>query len=147
MVLTLLCACIPMQSAAQETQAVSVDYEYLDDGSYFVTVVEELPSLTRAINSRSGSSTTTYVNGSGVAQFSVKVTATFTYNGATAKATSVSGNSTMYVTGCTQISSSKSSSANYVMNAYASATAKVNCKGTNVTRTATLYCSGSGVLS
>lgn len=142
MMLSLVCSCVSWSAAAQENQKVSVEYEYMEDGSYFVTVVEETPSLTRASNTTTGTKRATYCNASGVAQFTVKVTGTFSYNGSSASAKSVTGGTEYHVIGCSLIDSSKSMSGNS-----ATATATINCKGTNVKKSVTLYCSANGDLS
>lgn len=142
MALVLICSCIALPASAQETEEVVVENEYGSDIGYFVTVIEESPSLLRAGGTKSGAKSATYYTSTGVAQFTVKVTATFSYNGTSATATSVTGSTTYHVTGCSLISSSKSMSGNS-----ATATATIHCNGRDVKKSLTLYCSGSGVLS
>ena len=60
---------------------------YFEDGSYAVieTVVDE--QVTRASKNKKASSTYTYYNSNKVKQWSLKLSASFSYNGSEAKAT------------------------------------------------------------
>jgi len=142
MALALICSCIALPASAQETEKVATEYEYMSDGGYYVTVIEETPSLLRAGGTITGVKSATYYNSVGVAQFTVKVTATFSYDGITAKATSVTGSTAFHVTGCSLVSSSKSMSGNS-----ATAAATIYCNGMTVKKSLTLYCNGIGSLS
>ena len=67
--------------------------EYLDDGSYFETVITS--SSTRS-TIRNASKTTTYKNADGEALWDVKVTANFEFNGSTSKCTSAVASANSY---------------------------------------------------
>ena len=80
---------------AAEVPKTTQTVEYLADGSYYVTELEESNSLARA--SKTGTKTTTYYTSSDVKVFAVKLTGTFTYtSGVSAAATSQSVDVILY---------------------------------------------------
>ena len=65
---------------------------YLDDGSYYVTIISEVPSK----STKTGSKTTTHYGSSNNALWKVTVNGTFTYDGSSATCTSASHSVTVY---------------------------------------------------
>ena len=134
-----------LAALATETDRVVV---YLDDGSYYVTEIEdESPLILRLSSSVTKSKTRTHYSASGSAQWYVKVTGTFTYGNGSSKCTSASVNAGSYVSGwsISNKSSSKSGST-----ATATATAKQIRLGeviNTITDSVTLTCSATGDFS
>lgn len=136
------------ESASQQTNV-----EYLDDGSYFETVIEDDLSDFNAVTTTAStttitkSKTTYYKNASGSTMWYVKVTGTFKYDGKTssctkATVTAESKNSSWKV-------SNKSSKA-YDNKAKATATGKHYKNNTlldTVTKSVILTCSPTGKFS
>lgn len=140
MVLALVCSFMGLSASAQEKEVVSKEYEYFDDGSYIVTVIEETPSLARVAGSKSGSCTSTYYNYNNVSQWTLTVNGTFTYNGSSSNCISVSSYTTYHVSGCSLVSKSDYRSGNQ---AIANATVKA---ALTMSMNATLTCSANGTL-
>ncbi|HIW60189.1 MAG TPA: hypothetical protein H9880_09935 [Candidatus Anaerobutyricum avicola] len=123
-----------------------VDVEYLEDGTYFETVLEEIP-LTSRSSTKSGSKTVNYKNGKGKILWSVTVHGKFAYNGKIAKCTSATVSTTCPSKTWKMVSSSAKKSG---ANAIGTATAKQYVDGVfsqSKTKTVTLHCSASGKLS
>ena len=143
---------LPLSVFAQTDVAPST-IEYLDDGSYFETIIEDIDPIEHNISVLATSKTVTksktthYKNADGDTMWYVKVTGTFTYNGSTSKCTSSS------VTAASQNSNWKVSnkSSSYTgSKAKASATGKKYFQGTviqTINKTVTLTCSPSGTFS
>lgn len=136
------------------TSIDSIQTEYFDDGSYFVTLIETIsdPQTEKTNPSRSSSTvtkskTSIYHNSDGETVWSVKVTGSFTYGNGSATCNSVtpsasSNNSAWKVS---NISGSKSGAS-----ATASATGKQYYNNTvinTVNKSVTLTCSPTGVFS
>lgn len=126
----------------------SVTVEYLEDGSYYETVItvdanENGDSgIMSTAKTRTGSKKTSYKNKSGAVLWYVKVTGKFTYNGSTSKCTSASATAASNSSSWKIIDKSSSKSGN---KAIGKATAKE--QSTSLTRTVTLSCSKTGKLS
>lgn len=124
------------------------EIEYLEDGSFFVTMLENESSAHSLSSSTiTQSKTKTYYSSSGVAQWYVKVTGTFTYGGGSSQCTSASVSAGSYVSNWSISSKSASKSGN---KATATATAKQTRLGqaiNTVTASVTLTCSSAGVFS
>mgnify|MGYP004668836353 FL=1 len=126
----------------------SVTVEYLEDGSYYETVitVDDTVSGDSGIMSttktRTGSKKTSYKNKSGDVLWYVKVTGKFTYNDSTSKCTSASATAASNSSSWKITDKSSSKSGN---KAIGKATAKE--QSTSLTRTVTLSCSKTGKLS
>lgn len=129
--------------------------EYLDDGSYFETIIEdETPGSNSGSNVLSTSKTTVtkskttyYKNSSGQVMWYVKVTGTFKYGGGTSTCTKATVNAASQ-NSAWRISN-KSSKA-YNNKAQATATGKRYNSGIAVntmTKTVTLTCSSTGKFS
>lgn len=116
----------------------------LPDGGYVIEEIKEIYTnySTRATNTKTGSKTSTRYTESGTAIFTVQVTGTFCYTGASSWATSSSATVYTHLAGASTVSKSSSYSG-----ATASATGTVKYLGINLTRTANLTCSKSGSLS
>ncbi|MCD7716088.1 MAG: hypothetical protein LUG56_05355 [Lachnospiraceae bacterium] len=123
-----------------------IEIEYLDDGSYFETIVQA-QSLAKT-SSIIGNKTLNYKNSSGEALWSVTVYATFSYlNGVSCNCTTVSGSSVSYNSSWTVTSATTNKSAN---KASASATGKHYSGSTlveSISKTVTLTCDTYGNLS
>lgn len=124
--------------------------EYLDDGSRYVTIIEDVPTdtiQTFSTTTKTKSKTAYYESSSGERLWYVRVTGTFTYGNGTAKCTSstpsaAAQNATWKVS---NISGSKSGNS-----ASATATGKQYYAGKVIdskTKTVTLTCSPTGVFS
>lgn len=152
-ILLILCCVFSTNSVnAQGLTATStiIDTEYLEDGSFFETIItySNTSPLAKASSTASGSKTVNYKNSSGTILWYVKVNGTFTYKkGSSSTCTSASvtaaSNNSLWKVG--NKSSSKSGS-----------TAKATATGTHyrgstpinsVTKTVSLTCSKNGVLS
>ena len=68
------------------------DIEYLEDGFYYETTLEELPAFSRNAHTKTVQKTTNYKNAEGNVMWSLTLKATFTYNNSSAKCTYVTGN-------------------------------------------------------
>lgn len=119
----------------------------LDDGSYFITTIEESSIELKSSSTKSGKKTTNYYDKNDQLLWSVTVTGTFTYTGSSATCTS-SSVSTTCPDSRWKITSKSSSKKN--ASASATATAKRYSNNTVVetkTKTVTLTCSATGKLS
>ena len=126
----------------------SVTVEYLEDGSYYETVVTvddtvgDDSGIMSTAKTKTGSKKASYKNKSGDVLWYVKVTGKFTYNGSTSKCTSASASAVSNSSSWKIIDKSSSRNGN---EAKASATAQR--KGVDYHRTVTLSCSKTGKLS
>lgn len=82
----ILCVSTPIAVFAQATVKTSTDIQYLDDGSYFVTEMEECISPFTTYTRKQGK-TVTYYNGDDEKQWSVTIWGTFQYTGSSATCT------------------------------------------------------------
>lgn len=146
MICVLICMILPFSVRAEETgQIVSV--EYLEDGSSFVTILEELPMAARVSGTKSGKKTVQYRNESGTVLWSVTVHGDFSYNGKTATCTRATKSTTCPASNWKITASSAGKSGN---RATAKATAKKYVNGKvsrTVSKSVTLTSSPSGSLS
>ncbi|HIY64423.1 MAG TPA: hypothetical protein H9730_13370 [Candidatus Mediterraneibacter stercoripullorum] len=134
-----------------KAQESITEIEYLSDGSYYLTEIQEdsVPSigLLAANKTRTASATTKYCSASGNTLWYVKVTATFTYNGSTSSCTSASATAGSY-SSAWKISGKSASRSGNKGKATATATQYVNSKpASSRTRTVTLTCDKDGNLS
>ena len=126
----------------------SVTVEYLEDGSYYETVVTvddtvgDDSGIMSTAKTKTGSKKASYKNKSGDVLWYVKVTGKFTYNGSTSKCTSASATAASNSSSWKITDKSSSRSGN---KAIGKATAKE--QSTSLTRTVTLSCSKTGKLS
>lgn len=123
----------------------NITYEYLDNGSYFITTITPLPTA-RSTNQKSASKTTQFLNSNGNVMWSVTVTATFTYTGTSSTCTNAVASATSYNSDwrITNSYSSRSGSSGT-----ATATAKkyfLSSPIDTVTKSVTLHCDKSGNL-
>lgn len=139
-------------SAAADLSCKTIDY--LEDGSYFVTVIEaDSIDTTHFLlaesnsSSCSGKKTSTYFSSSGEKLWAITVTGTFTYTGSSATCTKVSSAKTSYSSSW-KVSSISSTKKGNTASATATGTHYKNSTAIeSVTRTVTLTCSKTGVLS
>ena len=128
--------------------AENVTVEYLEDGSYYETVVtvddtvSDDSGIMSTAKTKTGSKKASYKSKSGDVLWYVKVTGKFTYNGSTSKCTSASATAASNSSSWKITDKSSSRSGN---KAKASATAQR--KGVDYHRTVTLSCSKTGKLS
>lgn len=124
-----------------------VDVEYLENGDYVETVIEETVMLGR-VNTRKGNKTSSYKNSAGEVMWSITVTGTFSYtSGKSVKCTSSSGTSKSNSSTWKVSQASASKSGN---KASASATGTQIVNGVTIStlsRTVTLSCDSYGNLS
>ena len=126
----------------------SVTVEYLEDGSYYKTVVTvddtvgDDSGIMSTAKTKTGSKKASYKSKSGDVLWYVKVTGKFTYNDSTSKCTSASATAASNSSSWKITDKSSSRSGN---KAIGKATAKE--QSTSLTRTVTLSCSKTGKLS
>lgn len=129
-------------SCASNTEA---EVEYMDDGSYIVTVINEVPvGISLMSTTVTKSKTATHYSVDGTAIWFVKVTGTFTYGNGNATCTSASVTAKSYSSRWTITSKSASRSGN---RATGTATAYCSSSGGTYTKTVTLTCSSTGTFS
>lgn len=88
--LALLLAVLPTHVKAAE---VVEKIEYLEDGSYIVTTIEE--SITRATGTKTASKKNNFYNEDDELQWTITVTGTFTYDGTSSTCTKATGTTTI----------------------------------------------------
>lgn len=138
------------QPAFAADRVVSTEIEHLDDGSCYVTIIEDVPSSgvqPFSTKTETKSKTTYYKNASGAVMWYVKVTGTFTYGDGTSKCISATPSAASQNANWKVSSISGGKSGN---EAHATATGKQYVDGTVVdtkTKTVTLTCSPTGVFS
>lgn len=95
-VLMLVSTAVCPVTAAEEKTTATV--EYLPDGSYIVTITEELDTHGVRSNTKVGSRTRSYYSSDNILQWKMTVTGEFLYDGTTASCTYASGVTTVYIT-------------------------------------------------
>lgn len=107
-ILCVVVSLFPVGFAADTKQEI----EYLEDGSYFITVLEDdTPGISLlSTTTKTKSKTKTYYNTDGTARWSLKVTGTFTYGDGSAKCTASSVTAQSYDSHWTIVSKSASHS-------------------------------------
>ena len=138
----MLVSSVFLTAFAQEAQAedsIVTEYEYLEDGSYFVITIHQ-GAQTRGTTS--GEKTAAYYNSSNVKIWSVTVHGAFTYTGYSSTTTSASGYVDVFVNGASLVSSQS-----YTSGDTAVAKATVAYAGVNRPLTVTLTCDRNGILS
>ena len=141
LVIALAFSCFAVSASAAEIPQTTQTIEYLEDGSYFVTEIEESNSLART--SKTGSKTATYYTASDVKIFSVRVTGTFTYTyGVSASATSQTVNVILHHEDAKFITKSSSRSGATVRGS-----GTVSCLGLTIVKPVSLTCDIYGNLS
>lgn len=134
-------ASVPVYAAEKPQETISHTVVYNSDGSYMVTVIQEELSLKRS-SGISGSKTTSYYSAGNKLEWQYTVRGSFTYNGSSATATSVSSSYNILVSGWNITKDSTSKSGDTVT---ASGTFKLATLTKNVT--VSLTCSKDGNLS
>ena len=145
----ILFSAMPAYASTSTAEVTSI--EYFADGSYMVTVIEDVPDVAssslKAVNTETKSKTAYYYNQAGDPLWYIRVTGTFTYGNGSARCTSVSPSSYSYYSSWKVVSVSGSKSG-------ASATTRgtgqhiVGGTVTNsVPKVVTLTCSPTGVFS
>ena len=144
----------PVNASAKTNIAVPgnvVDIEYLDNGDYIITTIEDnsiiLPGdSTNAATTVTKTKTANYYNSAGNIMWYVKVQGTFTYDGSTSKCTNATHKAAAIGSTWSIVSASSSKSGN---TATAKATARHTTAGgsSDYTRSVTLTCSKTGVFS
>lgn len=99
-VILMITALIVFPVHAQESETV----EYLPDGSYYVTTIEQSNIQPFSSGTTSGSKITTYKNSNGVTIFTFKLTGYFTYTGSSASCTKATGELTYIHPNCSNTS-------------------------------------------
>lgn len=136
----------PSNIFALENNETYIEYEYLENGYYFETIITYDNPVART-SSVTAHKTTTYKSASGNTLWSVTVYGTFTYNGSTSKCTSASV-STSAPDPSWKITSKSSSKSGNTAKATATTICYLNGNPINsATKTVTLKCSASGTLS
>lgn len=148
-VVMLLSVCIVSAYAQDEAIIQSEPVEYLEDGSYIVTVltVEEENTMARATYSKTGAKTVTIYNDDDEAMVVMKLTGTFTYNGSTATCTNASTSYTVYGSNWKVTSAVASKSGNVAKGDFVAKRYLLLVPVQTETASPTITCSVSGVLS
>lgn len=144
----LFTAAIPCHAVSADSTDTDIEYEYYDDGSYaMISTIIEKPGATGIMpmatsKSKTASRTYAYYNKSNKKAWVLTLTAKFSYNGTTAKATSSSVSHTIYVSGwrCSSKSATKSG-------ATAKATGTFKYDTLTKTKSIGLKCSKTGTIS
>ena len=137
-------------NAVEIYEGTIVDIEYLDDGSYIVTYLDDgityLPGDAPNATVVTKSKTKKFYNSEGATMWYVRVVGTFRYNGTTSTCTEVSHAASAPGSTWSIISASSSKSGNH---ATATATARhtLGNSYSDYTRSVTLTCSPTGVFS
>ncbi len=121
------------------------EIQYLDDGGYIITTIEE--SASRATNSKTATKKETQYDSDGSLDWQILLRGTFTYNGTTSVCTASTVTVNIYDTAYSKDSSSATKSGN---TAYGSATIKRKVLGVTIatnTYNLTLSCDKDGNLS
>ena len=92
----------PVTAAEAET---GTTVEYLPDGSYIVTVIEEQDTHGARTNTKVGSKTRSYYSSENILRWKMTVTGEFQYDGTTSCCTYASGVTTVYNTTLWQVTS------------------------------------------
>lgn len=152
LVVALLGSALPVYAAAaDEADGTQIEYEYFEDGSYIVTVIEDEVSpdaAARVARITSKSKVSTYYSADERALWYVKVTGTFTYGNGSSQCIVSKVTAESYVSNWS-ISSKSSSCSGSTASATATAVRDATPAGTvaTLTRTVTLTCSATGVFS
>lgn len=138
---------IPVSAATDNPEST---IEYLDNGDYIETVITDDTSNSGislySTNTTTKTKTKYYKNSSGTVLWSVSIKATFSYDGSTSKCTSCSHSTTSPASDWSIKSASHSKSGN-TATAKATATQKTSTGSTDFTRSVTIKCSATGVVS
>lgn len=140
----------PMETKA--AQPASSTIEMLENGYYYETIIidvetEKSNSLRATSNTITKKKTTQFKNSSGTVLWSVSITATFTYDGSTSKCTSCTPSAKAYASTWSIRSVTSSKSGN---SATATAVARQTAATGNTydyTKSVTIKCSATGVVS
>lgn len=142
--------CTAMASVPQSDTIISI--EILENGDYIETIIEDTDTGISDISSFSTTKSitkikrTNYKNASGDILWYVAITATFSYNGSTSKCTSCSHSASAPASNWTIKSVSSSKSENSAT-AKAVATFHTIGKTTDYSKSVTITCSPSGIVS
>lgn len=136
--------CLSANAYSISAQVVSVDY--LANGDYIETVIEDSPAPSITKGTITKTKTRYYKNSSGVVLWSVSIHATFTYNGVSSTCTSCSHSTTSPGVYWSIKSASSSRSGNSAT-AYATATYQTSTISYDYDMSVTIYCSPYGIIS
>lgn len=140
-----LCFVMAIPAYAAEDVNSTSETIYYDDGSYAViTTSVEAPKIVimATASTKTGSRTFSYYDSNSRLQWTFTVKGTFSYDGKSARATSVSTSYNISGTGWSYVSATKSTSG-----ATAKGTGTFSKGGSKVTQTVSLTCSKTGVIS
>ncbi len=142
LVMTITAFCIPINASADTITSI----EYLDNGDYIETVIEDTGISASASTIITKTKTSYYKNSSGSVLWSVSITATFSYNGTTSSCTSCYHSTTAPGSSWT-IKSASHRKAGNTATATATATHTGTTGSQDYTRSVTIQCSKDGVIS
>ena len=141
----------PVNASVVDGDENGYEIEYLDNGDYIITYIEDDEIIEPDDGSKSTTVTKTktskYKNSAGATMWYIKVQGTFTYNGTTSTCNSAAHKAAAIGSTWSIISASHSKSGN---KATATATARHSSGGgvySDYTRSVTLKCSATGVFS
>ena len=122
------------------------DIEYLEDGFYYETTLEELPAFSRSGHTKTVKKTTNYKNAEGNVMWSLTLKATFTYNNSSAKCTYVTGN-VQSVNSHWEVSSKSFQKNGSTATGTATVKQLMNGKVVKTTKKISIHCSPTGKIS
>lgn len=144
------CILFNITVSAATTDKAEIAIEYLDNGDYIENVITDDTSNSGisiyATNTITKTKTSYYKNSSGTVLWSVAIKATFSYNGSTSTCTSCSHSTTAPASSWSIKSASHSKSGN-TATAKATATHTTSVGSADYTRSVTIKCSATGVVS
>lgn len=151
LILTLIsCIFLSVPVSAITINNAEKNIEYLDNGDYIETIITDdtpEPGISSyATNTITKTKTSYYKNSSGTVLWSVSIKATFSYNGSTSTCTSCSHSTTSPGASWYIKTSSHSKSGN-TATAKATATHSTVSGSADYTRSVTIKCSATGVVS
>lgn len=144
------CLLFSVTASATTVNDYNITIEYLDNGDYIETIISDDETDSEislfSIKSITKTKTSYYKNSSGTVLWSVAIKATFSYNGKSATCTSCSHITTAPANNWSIRSASHSKSGN-TATAKATATYKKSSGYSDYSRSVTIKCSPTGVVS
>lgn len=144
--MTLSIGIIPANASEIEVTSENVSIEYLSNGYYIETVIEDVPSICATTSTITKTKTSYCKNSSGTVLWYVSITGTFNYDGSTSTCTSCSHSASAPASTWTIKSSSCSRSGNSAT-AVATAIQHLTTTTAEFSMSVTISCSPNGTIS
>lgn len=146
-VILMIAVMCPTTAFANDEIVTESSVEYFDDGSYIVTEIAENSITTFAAKTVSKSKSATYYDGNDAKQWTVTLSATFSYTGSSATCTSATTSSTIYNSAWKVTSAVASKSGNKATGTFTVKKYVLGIPVKTVNKTLTITCSNTGVCS